>query len=272
VFEYDWRGRRIRKTVTRLDTSAVILDNKFLCDGWNLIAELNGTNNTVIRSYTWGLDLSGSQQGAGGVGGLLMVKDASQGTHFAAYDLNGNMAGLVSASYETNTARHEYGLSELLRATGPMAKLNPFRFSTKYQDDETDLVYYGYRYYNASTGRWLSRDPIEELGGMNLYGFLHSDPQNKVDLYGLTDVSGMWEILKALPLPADLVERLYAWMLAQLIDNQFVKITIIENVDCPKGASAKLLSELDTYLEDRNEITLNIVDYDVIKEFISKRT
>ena len=43
---------------------------------------------------------------------------------------------------------------EVLRATGPMAKANPFRFSTKYQDDETDLLYYGYRYYNASTGRW----------------------------------------------------------------------------------------------------------------------
>jgi uncharacterized protein RhaS with RHS repeats len=41
---------------------------------------------------------------------------------------------------------------ELIRATGPMAKLNPFRFSTKYQDDETDFLYYGYRYYNPSTG------------------------------------------------------------------------------------------------------------------------
>jgi RHS repeat-associated protein len=33
-----------------------------------------------------------------------------------------------------------------------MAKVNPFRFSTKYQDDETDLLYYGHRYYKASTG------------------------------------------------------------------------------------------------------------------------
>ena len=85
AFEYDWAGRRIRKTVTRLDTSAVILDNKFLYDGWNLIAELNGTNNNVIRSYAWGLDLSGSlpdgPNGAGGVGGLLMVKDVAQGTN-----------------------------------------------------------------------------------------------------------------------------------------------------------------------------------------------
>ena len=46
---------------------------------------------------------------------------------------------------------------EVLRATGPMAKANPFRFSTKYQDDETDLLYYGYRYYSASTGRWIEQ-------------------------------------------------------------------------------------------------------------------
>ena len=45
-----------------------------------------------------------------------------------------------------------------------MATANPFRFSTKYQDDETDLVYYGYRYYNAGTGRWYSGDPAKELG------------------------------------------------------------------------------------------------------------
>ncbi|HOC58217.1 MAG TPA: RHS repeat-associated core domain-containing protein [Verrucomicrobiota bacterium] len=60
---------------------------------------------------------------------------------------------------------HKYGpFGEVIRATGPLAKANPFRFSTKYQDDETDLLYYGYRYYSASTGRWISRDPINELG------------------------------------------------------------------------------------------------------------
>lgn len=45
-----------------------------------------------------------------------------------------------------------------------MAKLNPKRFQTATDDDETDLLYYGYRYYNPSTGRWLSRDPINEPG------------------------------------------------------------------------------------------------------------
>ena len=45
-----------------------------------------------------------------------------------------------------------------------MAKANKFRFSTKYHDDEAEMIYYGFRYYNATTGRWLSRDPSEEAG------------------------------------------------------------------------------------------------------------
>jgi RHS repeat-associated protein len=73
---------------------------------------------------------------------------------------------------------------EVIRATGPMAKANPFRFSTKYQDDETDLLYYGYRYSTASAGRWLSRDPIEELGGLNLYAFVRNAPVTAVDPLG----------------------------------------------------------------------------------------
>jgi RHS repeat-associated protein len=78
-----------------------------------------------------------------------------------------------------------YGpFGEVIRATGPMAKANPFRFSTKFQDNETDLLYYGYRYYSASTGRWLSRDPIEEAGGENIYAFPLGDPVNQVDYLG----------------------------------------------------------------------------------------
>src|SRR5690242_6992058 len=45
---------------------------------------------------------------------------------------------------------------------GTMAKKMPLRFSTKYTDNESGLIYYGYRYYNPSTGRWVSRDPLYE--------------------------------------------------------------------------------------------------------------
>jgi RHS repeat-associated protein len=73
---------------------------------------------------------------------------------------------------------------ELIRATGPLAFVNPFRFSTKYQDDETGYLYYGYRYYDPSTGRWPNRDPLEEDGGLNIYAVAGNAPVNALDILG----------------------------------------------------------------------------------------
>jgi YD repeat-containing protein len=100
--------------------------------------------SSVAQSFTSGTDLSGNQQGAGGVGGLLAVNVIANGTNFVAFDGNGNVSGLVNAADGTFSAQYEYGpFGEVLRQTGPMAKANPFRFSTKYQDDETHLLCYG---------------------------------------------------------------------------------------------------------------------------------
>jgi RHS repeat-associated protein len=79
------------------------------------------------------------------------------------------------------------GSTAALRATGPMARANPLRFSTRYRDDETDLLYYGYRYYNASTGRWLSRDPLGEAAGPNGFCFVENTPVSRYDNLGLYD-------------------------------------------------------------------------------------
>jgi RHS repeat-associated protein len=45
--------------------------------------------------------------------------------------------------------------------------------------------YYGYRYYHPQTGRWINRDPIEEEGGLNLYGFVGNDAVRGWDKLGL---------------------------------------------------------------------------------------
>ena len=148
--------------------------------------EEKGNNNAVVRTYTWGLDIRESSQGAGGVAGLLMVNAGSGGIHFPAYDLNGNVMGLVKAANGTISTRYEYGpFGEVFCSVGELAGENPFQFSTKYTDFETDLVYYGYRYYSPDLGRWISRDPIEEQGGFNLYAFVNNDPVNKFDILGL---------------------------------------------------------------------------------------
>ncbi|MCC5850099.1 MAG: hypothetical protein JJU29_18600, partial [Verrucomicrobia bacterium] len=73
-FTYDSQGRRVRKIVSRWDAQAeayvVEQELRFIYDGWNLLAEIK-TDDSLLRSHVWGLDLSGSLQGAGGVGGLL---------------------------------------------------------------------------------------------------------------------------------------------------------------------------------------------------------
>jgi RHS repeat-associated protein len=154
------------------------------------VIELNATN-VVVRTYVWGLDLSETLEGAGGVGGLLWVtlhiaSAAAPGPHFAAYDGNGNVVALVRATTGTETACYEYGpFSESIRVTGPAAPLTPFRFSTKRTEPAADLVLYEYRAYSPSTGRWLNRDPIEESGGRNLYGFVYNNPIGRIDRLGL---------------------------------------------------------------------------------------
>jgi RHS repeat-associated protein len=200
TFVYDWKGRRIQKQVS---ANGTMTNNvTFVYDGWNPIAKLNATNSSVLQSYVWGLDLSGSMQGAGGVGGLLEVGDAVNGVHFAAYDGNWNIAGLVKAADGTSSAVYEYGpFGEVIRGTGLMAKANCFRFSTKFQDDETDLLYYGYRYYSASAGRWHSRDPLGETGGFNVFAFVGNDPGNWVDTNGRTRFGGRDGVNISLDLP-----------------------------------------------------------------------
>jgi RHS repeat-associated protein len=115
---------------------------------------------------------------------------ADSSTHFVAFDGNGNVAALVNAADGKISASYEYGaFGENIRATGPMAKVNPYRFSTKYQDQETGLLYYGRRYLNVSTGRFLSKDPIGERGGLNLYALLRNNAVNFIDVLGLSELS-----------------------------------------------------------------------------------
>ena len=101
---YDYRHRRMSKTVQRLSVSCppppsppietrewnTIEYCTFAYDGWNLIHETvatidGGTTNTTEVQYFWGLDLSDSLQGAGGVGGLLAVSSNGQ-FYFPTYD------------------------------------------------------------------------------------------------------------------------------------------------------------------------------------------
>jgi len=207
-------GRRIRQTtwswLVQSNLWVVTEDLKFVSDPLLFgrhVVDLNASNNVAVRTYVWGLDLSETMDGAGGVGGLLWVtmhtaSGPAAGTHFVAYDGNGNIVALSAASDGSETARYEYGpFGEAIRVSGPAANQNPFRFSTKRTCNTTDLVLYEYRVYQPSTGRWVSRDPLGEPGfellrqagediaspAANLYAFVRNNPVNQIDPLGLKE-------------------------------------------------------------------------------------
>jgi len=163
---------------------------RYVWDGHNIAAEIvidEVAPSTNIAYYVWGTDLSGTLQGAGGVGGLLAV--VRNGTpYFPCYDANGNVTDYVDA-YGNIRAHYEYSpFGETIAQSGDMADTFKFRFSTKYWDEETRSYYYGYRHYAPKLGCWLSKDPIGVRGGRNLYGFTRNNPVNRVDRLGLMAV------------------------------------------------------------------------------------
>jgi RHS repeat-associated protein len=130
-------------------------------------------------------------EGAGGIGGLLAVVDDGGAESLFAYDGNGNVSELIAADSRSTVAHYEYdAFGNTVLATGTAAADNAYRFSTKYADDETGLVYYGKRFYDPTAGRWVTRDPIGEAGGRNLYIFVANNGVLLVDAYGLSWYDG----------------------------------------------------------------------------------
>ena len=174
---------------------------------------------------------------AGGVGGLLAVEQVSgsnSGDYVYFYDANGNVAQVLDWSTETIATHYDearmrvdgqtlafaqrashtgcplggmvrqYGpFGETIRMTGPAAEVNPFRFSTKFQDKHSDLYYYGFRFYSPGQGRFLNRDPINEPGSqlvrdvkkegdiyeeLNLYAFVGNNAISDVDKLGMRSI------------------------------------------------------------------------------------
>ena len=70
-------------------------------------------------------------------------------------------------------ARYDYAPFGAVTASGDVTQ--PFQWSSEFYDSELGLVYYNYRHYSPADGRFLSRDPIEEQGGLNLYAISKND-------------------------------------------------------------------------------------------------
>jgi len=186
---YDCQSRRIRRQVYEWTTATgwvLQTDEAYLYDEWNPVAKYTvlPSSLSLHTSYTWGLDVSGTMQGAGGVGGLLGTDDGTVEARFF-YDANGNVSEVLNAAGNT-VAHYEYDpFGNVTSSSGIFADANPYRFSTKPVDDVIGYYYYGYRFYDPVTGRWISKDPIGERGGENLYQLAFNEPLNRIDILGL---------------------------------------------------------------------------------------
>lgn len=170
-FEYDYQGRLVRRDDGSTETV-------YLYDGWNRIARF--VNSSLVSTNLWGLDISGSLQGAGGVGGLLR-----EGNLYPLYDANGNITQKLNSSGSTVMAVEYDPFGNVISGS----LVGEYGFSTKPLDADLGWHYYGYRWYDAEAGRWPSRDPIEERGGPNLYALVGNDPVNAWDYLGLWKIA-----------------------------------------------------------------------------------
>ena len=180
-------------------------ETRYLYDGMLVIQERD-TNNIPTVSYTRGVDLSGSRQGAGGIGGLLA---RSEHATYSPYNLtrhdsyhadgNGNITAMVYGGSELSASYQYDPYGRMMATGGTRPTANLYRFSSKMVLTNSGLYYYGYRFYDPNLQRWPNRDPIGERGGVNLYTAFENSP------VGVLDPDGWFTwipfILKKLPKP-----------------------------------------------------------------------
>jgi hypothetical protein len=100
-----------------------------------------------------------------------------------------------------------------------------------------DVTDYGYRWYDPLTGHWKSRDPIEEEGGITLYGFVGNDGLNHADYLGLTTSTGSVDISFGFPV---VVNGKLKWTLTETGSCQEGEVTARGGVGLGAQAKAKL--------------------------------
>ena len=160
-YEYNADNLRTAKTVNGRRTD-------YVWDGTNLRYETGG-NGTHEYVY----DPTGVHM----MDGNYYVKDG-HGNVTSMYDED---AEFVSDTYYDAFGNIAYGDTP-----------NPFGYSGEYHDSETGLIYLRNRYYDSSTGRFITEDPAKD--GVNWYSYCGGDPVNAVDPWGLEDRTTAGEV------------------------------------------------------------------------------
>ncbi|MCR9204234.1 MAG: hypothetical protein NXH75_06640, partial [Halobacteriovoraceae bacterium] len=175
-YVYDVLGRRIEKSVDGVIT-------RYIYDNEDILFELDG-NNQITKVFTHG----------GGIDEPLSFEDKlAQQTYFYHADHLGSIIGLSNSSGNLvqNYVYDSFGNVSIFDGSGTSFNLGsepikqPYGYTSRELDAESDLYYYRARYYNSSIGRFISEDPIKfSSGDENLYRYVESSPIINIDPTG----------------------------------------------------------------------------------------
>jgi RHS repeat-associated protein len=154
---YDYQGRRYTKKVT--ENGTITSHERYLYRGYLQIAALDMLNSrNVLRTLLWDpLEPMATRP-------VALVRDNA--LYCYNVDFNKNVTEVFDEEGSI-AAAYDYSPYGQVASTGDLVQ--PVQWSSEMNDGELSLVYYNYRYYHPSDGRWINRDPVAEEGGWNLY-------------------------------------------------------------------------------------------------------
>ncbi|MBA3958055.1 MAG: DUF687 family protein [Parachlamydiaceae bacterium] len=108
------------------------------------------------------------------------------------HDIAGNVVSLIDPRNRQTIESYQYsafGEETIFNSDGEKQKIslvgNLWRFAEKRVDHKSGLILFGLRFYDPAIGRWISQDPAGFIDGPNLYSYLHNNPLNHLDRFGL---------------------------------------------------------------------------------------
>ena len=220
TFKYDPFGRRIQKVFTQNSTTTT---TNYLYDGDNAIETVD-QNGSVLSKFAQGQNID--EPLAESVGGATY--DYEQDGLGSVTSLT-NSSGTLSLSYTYDS------FGKITASSGSAS--NPFRYTGRDLDSETGLYYYRARYYDSSTGRFLSEDAARWNAFHNFYEYVNNNAVNLSDPFGLIACSDCQRFLKYCYLTGGVAGFLTTWG-CRTVCISVLKTPLLCWTVCPAGGAA----------------------------------
>ena len=184
TFEWDGANR-----LAAINYTGATTRSEFSYDGLSRVAKIvEKTGSTVnsTRKFVWSGTEKCEFRDATDAVTLRFYAQGQYGTTASFYtrDHLGSIQEMFSGGGTVVLARYDY--DPYGRSTSKIPGTPPdFNFTGLYRHSKSNLDLATYRAYDPDLGRWLSRDPIGEDGGLNLYAYVGNNPLNRVDFLGL---------------------------------------------------------------------------------------